>query len=75
MALGDFYYQATSADRVFISYRGRVVTILKGMKALAFLDEVEALDEPGEQYVMAVVTGQFKHGNERVAKERVRLRG
>lgn len=60
-----FTWRATKQGTVFISWQGRIVTTLAGDKARAFLAKVEGLDRRGEQLLLARLTGQFKHGNER----------
>jgi hypothetical protein len=54
---------------VSISHRGRGVTTVRRGRAAAFLAEVEQ-DDP--QQVMARWTGQYRHGNERTAKNHPR---
>ena len=51
--------------KVFISWRGRQVMILKGRKAQSFLLKLTDLDTTGQQLLMARETGNFKRGNER----------
>lgn len=60
-----FTYQTTKDGKVFISWYGKHVTTLKGEKAKKFLADVDGLDDREAQLVMAKVTGNFKHGNER----------
>lgn len=60
-----FTYQETKDGKVFIFWYGKQVTTLKGDKATKFLAAVDGLDEREAQLVMAKVTGNFKHGNER----------
>jgi hypothetical protein len=60
--VSTFSYQASKDDTVRISWKGRVVTTLRGREAVRFLDEIERGDE---QLVMAKATGNFKRGNER----------
>ena len=55
----------TGGGQVFVSWRGRQVTVLKGKSAADFLARAEGLDEAGRQKLMARVTGNFKRGNER----------
>lgn len=50
---------------VVISHHGRVATVLRGAKAIAFVQDAEAGDE---QLLMARLTGNYKHGNERRTK-------
>jgi hypothetical protein len=60
-----FTYQETKDGKVFISWHGKQVTTLKGDKAKKFLAEIDGLEHREAQLVMAKVTGNFKHGNER----------
>lgn len=60
---------STRADgTVVISHHGRKVTVLRGARAEEFLDAAAA--DP--QGAMARWTGNYKHGNERVAKRHPR---
>ncbi|MBD3942339.1 hypothetical protein IF188_11580 [Microbacterium sp. NEAU-LLC] len=49
-------------DRVEVRHHGRRAATLRGGTAQKFLADVETADP---QHVMARVTGQYKHGNER----------
>jgi hypothetical protein len=60
-----FTYQETKDGKVFISWYSKQVTTLKGDKAKKFLADIDGLDDREAQLVMAKVTGNFKHGNER----------
>ena len=64
-----FEYVVTSSGDVRITHHGRLATTLRGLRAAQFLDEVEAGDP---QEVMARVTGNYKRGNERAAKQHPR---
>lgn len=57
---------------VSISHDGRPATRLRGAAAARFLADVEVTDP---QEVMARVTGNYKHGNERTAKRHPRNSG
>ena len=57
---------------VRIRHHGRPVTTLRGTAVAQFLQRIED-DEP--QAVMARVTGNYKRGNERVAKNHPRNQG
>ena len=61
----QFSYRSSSDDKVFISWRRRVVTTLRGGRARQFLASTHALDGDGCQHLMARATGNFKRGNER----------
>jgi hypothetical protein len=60
-----FTWRATKQGKVFISYKGRIVTTLGGAKAESFLGKVNGLEWRDEQLLLARLTGQFKMGNER----------
>ena len=57
---------------VIITHEGRHAATLRGRRAAAFLAEVAGGDP---QLVMARWTGNYKRGNERVAREHARNRG
>ena len=63
-----FSYTEAKDGKVFISWNGRQVTILKGKPALEFLRKIANADSKQRQLVMAKVTGNFKRGNERNGK-------
>lgn len=56
---------------VRITHHGRPATVLRGARAAEFLDDVESGDP---QELMARVTGNYKHGNERTARNHPRNR-
>jgi hypothetical protein len=60
-----FTWAANEDGLVRISWQGRVVTTLAGKRATRFLEQVGQADEDAEQLLLARVTGNFKHGNER----------
>jgi adenylylsulfate kinase-like enzyme len=62
-----FSYRA-SKDKVFLSWYGKQVMILKGRDAEKFLSKIDGLDGKAAQLVMAKITGNFKRGNERHSK-------
>lgn len=56
---------------VVITHHGRGATTLRGARALAFLEDVEHEDP---QHLMARITGNYRRGNERVARNHPRNR-
>ncbi len=60
-----FSYRTNKDNKVFISWQGKQVMILKGKKAEQFLAKITSLEHREAQLVMAKVTGNFKRGNER----------
>lgn len=59
-------------DVVVITHGGRPATKLRGAAAAKFVADVENGDS---QELMARVTGNYKHANERTAKNHPRNRG
>jgi hypothetical protein len=59
-----FSYRA-GKDKVFLFWHGKQVMILKGPQAQKFLARIDGLEGKAAQLVMAKITGNFKHGNER----------
>ena len=59
-------------DDVLITHHGRRATVLRGAAAARFLEQV-ATGDP--QLVMARATGNYRRGNERVARSHPRNRG
>ncbi len=62
-----FAYRATRDGRVFISWFGQRVVVLKAAKAESFLARIMFCNDEEEQLVMAKLTGNFKRGNEGAA--------
>jgi hypothetical protein len=67
-----FAYEVRRGGEVVISHHGRRATVLRAPRAAEFVEEVESGD--GQQ-VMARWTGNYKHGNERTARQHPRNRG
>lgn len=66
-----FEYIEQRDGTVLITHRGRKATVLRGGRAQEFLDEVD--QDP--QQVMARWTGNYKRGNERLARQHPRNAG
>jgi hypothetical protein len=58
-----FTYRVNKDNKVFISYLGKQIAILKGKGAERFLARVEDQDSRTAQLEMARVTGNFKRRN------------
>lgn len=65
-----FSYRVTKDKKIFISWNGKQVTILQGKESEKFLSKVEAADTMEQQLIMAKITGNFKHGNEKPGKRK-----
>ena len=68
-----FTYRIRKSGEIEIRQRGRVAAILRGAVAADFLAEAEGDFAAGQQ-AMARLTGHYKHGNERVARQHPRNR-
>ncbi|MGQ4385686.1 hypothetical protein [Streptomyces sp. SAS_270] len=66
-----FTYEQHPDASVTITHRGQAASTLRGPRAARFLEEVETGDP---QLVMARWTGNYKHGNERTARNHPRNR-
>lgn len=66
-----FDYRIVGAD-VAISHHGRPAATLRGARAQKFLADLPAGDP---QEIMARLTGNYRRGNERTAKNHPRNRG
>jgi len=65
-----FSYRTSKDNKVFISCEGKQVTTLSGKKAERFIGQIETAEGKDAQLIMAKVTGNFKRGNEKLAKQR-----
>lgn len=52
---------------VVVHHRGKLAATLRGQAAAEFADEVDGADLHSQQQLMARLTGNYKHGNERTA--------
>jgi hypothetical protein len=66
-----FDYTARAGE-VVITHHGAKATVLRGRRAADFLVDVEAGDP---QELMARLTGNYRRGNERTARNHPRNRG
>lgn len=77
MSDGDlgFTWRARKSGDVEVLHHGRPAATLRGTKAAEFLADVEGGDEDAAQQLMARLTGNYRRGNERTAKNHPRNRG
>ena len=57
-----------------IYHRGKKATSLRGDRAREFADDLQFMSFADQQQVMARLTGNYKRGNERTAKNHLRNR-
>ncbi len=69
-----FTYRTRKNGDIEILHWGRLASTLRGNDAKEFLSAVEASEDPDAQQLMARVTGNYKHGNERLASQHPRNR-
>ena len=55
----------TKDDKIFITWSGKTVAVLRGKDAAAFRERVRNASPRERQLLMARLTGNFKRGNER----------
>lgn len=67
-----FEYVQRADGSVVILHRGKLATMLRGQRAAQFVAEAEGGDG---QEVMARWTGNYRHGNERTARNHPRNAG
>ncbi len=70
--LGFTFIERNNEFQIF--HHGKKATTLRGQKAADFRDEVESSDFAAQQQLMARLTGNYKHGNERQARNHPRNR-
>ena len=60
-----FSYKINKDNKVFLYWNGKQIMILKGSESEKFIRRINTADPKEAQLIMAKVTGNFKHGNER----------
>ncbi len=60
-----FSYKVSKDKKVFLYWQGKLVMILKEKDSTKFLERIANADRMEAQLIMAKITGNFKHGNER----------
>lgn len=75
-AAGDlgFSFVMKKDGSVVVQHRGKLAATLRGQAAAEFADEVDGADLHSQQQLMARLTGNYKHGNERTASNHPRNR-
>ena len=69
-----FRWTVQKAGAVRITHDGRQAAMLRGDKAAAFLADMDDMDAQDQQEEMARLTGNYRRGNERLAKSHPRNR-
>lgn len=69
-----FTFRAMKNGEVFVHHRGKLATTLRGEAAADFLADIDGADADEQQQIMARITGNYRRGNERLAKNHPRNR-
>jgi hypothetical protein len=69
-----FTWQRMKNGEVRVLHHGKLASTLRGRDAEEFLAEADGADEAAMQQSMARLTGNYKHGNERLAASHPRNR-
>ncbi len=69
-----FSYRRLKCGDVEILHHGRIASTLRGKVAEGFLEDSSDLGESELQHLMARLTGNYRRGNERVARNHPRNR-
>ena len=67
-----FAYQIMKSGKVAINYRGKQIKILKEKDAEHLIARIKAVENniTEVQLLLAKITGNFKHGNEKLSKNK-----
>ena len=69
-----FNYRKLKNGDVVISHRGRNASTLRGDRAADFLEDMQGVDLESQQQELARITGNYRRGNERLARQHPRNR-
>ena len=69
-----FKYEAKKDGSLAIHHNGKYATKFSKHKSAQVLSQLDVLDFAAQQQLMARLTGNYKHGNEREAKQHPRNR-
>ena len=67
-----FTYRVVKSGDVMIHHHAKLSTILRKGDAQTFIKKAETADFAAQQQLMARATGNYKRGNERVARNHFR---
>jgi len=69
-----FSYRIRKENRVSITFENKEIMVVKDLEAQELLRNLEDASEYEIQYYLAILTGHFKHGNERVSKNKEKMK-
>jgi hypothetical protein len=70
-----FTFRKNKNGEVWISHHGKYITTLRGNAAVDFIVETDNGTFEDQKQLMARETGNYKHGNERLASQHPRNQG
>ncbi len=65
-----FSYKVSKREKVFIYFDRKEIMVLKNLEAQELIRTLEDASTYEVQYYLATITGNFKHGNEKISKEK-----
>lgn len=69
-----FSYRQRKTGELEVMHSGRMAATLRGRDAEDFVAEIQGASTVQAQQLMARITGNYKHGNERLASQHPRNR-
>ena len=69
-----FDFEINKNGELVLTHHGRFATKFSSSKAVPIVAKLAALDANGQQQLMARLTGNYKRGNEKLAKNHPRHR-
>ncbi len=69
-----FSYRQRKTGELEVMHSGRMAATLRGRDAEDFVVEIQGASTVQAQQLMARITGNYKHGNERLASQHPRNR-
>ena len=64
-----FSYKICKNNKVFIYFQNKEIMVLKNLEAQELIRTLENANSYEIQYYLAIITGNFKHGNEKTLKK------
>jgi len=66
--LNIFSYKITKETKAMIYYNSKLILVYSGKKGENFAKKIKNLSPENQQLMLAKITGNFKRGNEKFAK-------
>lgn len=69
-----FSYRIRKGNKVSIAFENKEIMVVKDLEAQELIRSLENATPYEVQYYLAILTGQFKHGNEKLSKNKEKQR-